>query len=109
VLVAALAFMTLNAAGMGWCLWTIMPKPLPSYNRFQNFLNRRRAAKLWLQRSLIVIFAINLCLGILMRFGHGHRGHLTGQANVDSFVIIGSSALVLLMQLWPLPPAKAGR
>jgi hypothetical protein len=42
--------------------------------------------KPWLNRAVIVIFAINLCLGILMRFGHGHRGHLTGQANVDSFV-----------------------
>jgi hypothetical protein len=109
VMVGIWAYMLLNTAGMGWCLWTIMPKPLPSYNRFQNFLYRRRAVKPWLQRSLIVIFAINLCLGILMRFGHGHRGHLTGQANVDSFVIIGSAVVVLLMQLWPLPPAKTGR
>jgi hypothetical protein len=103
------AYMALNTAGMGWCLWKIMPEPLPTYNRFQNFLYRRRAGKPWLHRAVIVIVAINLCLGILMRFGHGHRGHLTGQTNVDSFVIIGSAVVVLLMQLWPLPSVKAGQ
>jgi hypothetical protein len=44
-----------------------------------------------------------------MRFGHRHHGYLTGQANVDSFVIIGSAVVVLLTQLWPLPPEKAGQ
>jgi hypothetical protein len=102
------AYMLLNTAGMGWCLWTIMPKPLPSYNRFQNFLYRRRASKLWVERSLIVIFAINLALGIAMRFSHRHHGHLMGQANVGNWMLIGSAALVLVMNLWPLP-AKAGQ
>jgi hypothetical protein len=75
VLAGALAFMALNAAGMCGCLWKILPEPLPTYSRFQNFLYRRRAGvKPWLHRTGIAIFAINLCLGILMRFGHGHRG-----------------------------------
>jgi hypothetical protein len=103
------AYMLLNTAGMGWCLWRSMPEPLPTYTRFQNFLYRRRAGKPWLHRALIVIFTINLCLGILTRFGHRHHGYLTGQANVDSFVIIGSAVVVLLTQLWPLPPEKAGQ
>jgi hypothetical protein len=70
------AYMLLNTAGMGWCLWRSMPEPLPTYTRFQNFLYRRRAGKPWLHRAMIVIFTINLCLGILMRFGHRHHGYL---------------------------------
>ena len=103
------AYMTLNTAGMCWCLWAIPPEPLSTYNRFQNFLYRRRTGKPWLQRAGIVIFAINLTLGIAIRFRHGHRGHLTGQANVSSWITIGSAALVLVMWLWPLPPVKAGQ
>jgi hypothetical protein len=104
------AYMLLNTAGMGWCLWTIMPKPLPSYNRFQNFLYRRRAGvKPWLHRAMIAVLIINLGLGIAIRFTHGRHGHLTGQATVDSWIIIGSATFVLLMKLWPLPPVKAGQ
>jgi hypothetical protein len=103
------AYVALNTAGMGWCLWAVMPEPLATYNRFQNFLYRRRSGKPWLQRAGIVIFAINLTLGIAMRFSHGHHGHLTGQANMSSWITIGSAALVLVMWLWPLPPVKAGQ
>jgi hypothetical protein len=103
------AYMALNTAGMGWCLWAIMPEPLPAYSRFQNFLYRRRTGKLWLQGAGIVVFAINLTIGIAMRFMHGHHGYLTGQANVSSWITIGSAALVLVMWLWPLPPVKAGQ
>jgi hypothetical protein len=98
------AYMALNTAGMCWCLWTVLPEPLPTYNRFQNFLYRRRTGKPWLQRSLIVILAINLGLGMATRFVHGH---LTGAANVSNWIIIGCAALVLGMKLWPLPPVKA--
>jgi hypothetical protein len=106
VMAGMLAYMALNTAGMCWCLWAVMPEPLSTYNRFQNFLYRRRTGKLWLQRSMIVIFAINLSLGIAMRF---RQGHLTGPANVSSWFTIGSAALVLVMWLWPLPPVKAGQ
>jgi hypothetical protein len=86
-----------------------MPEPLPTYNRFQNFLYRRRAGvKPWLHRSGIAIFAINLTIGITIRFTHGHHGHLTGQAKINSWVITGSAALILVMKLWRLP-AKAER
>jgi hypothetical protein len=94
-----LAFMTLQGAGMCWCLWAIMPQPLPSYNRFQNFLYRRRSGKPWLHRAATAIFAINLCVGIAIRFKH--HGHLT-QGNVSNWILIGSSAFVLLINLWPL-------
>ncbi|HEV2987557.1 MAG TPA: hypothetical protein VG759_03890 [Candidatus Angelobacter sp.] len=107
VVAGMLAYMALNTAGMCWCLWAVLPEPLPTYNRFQNFLYRRRTGKPWLQRAGIVIFAINLTLGIAMRSRHGHHGHLTGQANVSSWITIGSAALVLVMWLWPLPPVKA--
>jgi hypothetical protein len=50
------AYMALHSAGMGRCLWDVLPEPLSTYNRFQNFLYRRRPGKPWLQRSLIVIF-----------------------------------------------------
>ena len=101
------AFMALQAAGMAWCLWTIMPEPLPSYTRFQNFLYTRRAAdKPWLRRAVIATLAVNLCLGIAMRFMQRHHGHLTGEANVINWVLIGSTAFVLLMKLWPLPSVK---
>ena len=104
------AYMALNTAGRCWRLWDVLPKPLSTYyNRFQNFLYRRRTGKPWLQRAGIVIFAINLTLAIAIRFRHGHRGHLTGQANVISWITIGSAALVLVMWLWPLPPVKAGQ
>jgi hypothetical protein len=109
VLAGIWAYVTLNTAGIGWCLWAVMPKPLPTYNRLQNFLYRRRTGKPWLQRAGIVIFAINLGLGIATRFMHGHHGHLTGPANVSSWITIGSAALVLVMWLWPLPPVKAGQ
>ena len=72
--------MTLYTTGMCWCLWSVMPEPLPTYNRFQNFLYRRRAGvKPWLHRTGIAIFAINLAIGITIRFAHGHHGDLTGQ------------------------------
>jgi hypothetical protein len=103
------AYVALNTAGMGWCLWAVMPEPLATYNRFQNFLYRPRSGKPWLHRAGIVIFAINLTLGIAMRFSHGHHGHLTGQANMSNWITIGSAALVLVMWLWPLPPVKAGQ
>jgi hypothetical protein len=106
VMAGMFAFMALNAAGVAWCLWAIMPEPLPNYTRFQNFLYRRRAAdKPWLRRTVIAIFAINLCLGIAMRFMR-HHGHLTGQASVSNWILIGSTAFVLLMKLWPLPSVK---
>jgi hypothetical protein len=90
-------------------VWSVMPEPLPTYNRFQNFLYRRRAGvKPWLHHTGIAIFAINLAIGITVRFTHGHHGHLTGQANVNSWVILGSAVLILVMKLWPLP-AKAER
>lgn len=109
VMAGMLAFMALNTAGMCWCLWIVTPEPLPTYNRFQNFLYRRRTGKPWLQRAGIVIFAINLGLGIATRFMRGHHGHLTGQANVSNWIIIGCAALVLVLWLWPLPPVKAGQ
>jgi hypothetical protein len=72
VTVGIWAYMTLNATGMCWCLWSVMPEPLPTYNRFQNFLYRRRAGfKPWLHRTEIAIFAINLAIGITIRFTHG--------------------------------------
>jgi hypothetical protein len=109
VTVGIWAYMTLYTTGMCWWLWSVMPEPLPTYNRFQNFLYRRRAGvKPWLHRTGIAIFAINLAIGITIRFAHGHHGHLTGQANVNSWVIIGSAVLILVMKLWPLP-AKAER
>ncbi len=108
VFAGMLGFLTLNTVGMGWCLWTVMPKPLPTYNRFQNFLYRRRAvSKPWLHRALIVIFAINLGFGIAMRFSHRHHSHLTGQVNASNWILISSAAIVLLMYIWPLPPVKA--
>jgi hypothetical protein len=109
VLAGMWAYVALNTAGMGWCLWAVLPEPLPTYNRFQNFLYQRRTGKPWLQRSLIVIFAINLGLGIAMRFKHLHHGHLTGPANMSNWIMIGCAALVLVMKLWPLPPVKAGQ
>ncbi|HSZ03140.1 MAG TPA: hypothetical protein VK788_26845 [Terriglobales bacterium] len=73
------AYMALNTAGRCWRLWDVLPEPLSTYyNRFQNFLYRRRTGKLWLQRSLIVIFGINLGLGIATRFKQGHHGQPTG-------------------------------
>ena len=103
------ACMTVNTAGLCWCLCTVPPDPLPAYNRFQNFLYRRRTGKPWLQRSLIVIFTVDLGLGIATRFLHGHLGYLAGPANVSNWIIIGCAALVLVMKLWPLPPVKAGQ
>ena len=35
------AYMALNTAGMVWCLGAVLPEPLSTYNRFQNFLYRR--------------------------------------------------------------------
>jgi|SRR5580704_12443522 hypothetical protein len=103
------AYMALNTAGMCWCLWDVLPEPLSTYNRFQNLLYRRRTGKPWLQRSLIVIFGINLGLGIATRFMQGHHGQLTGPANVSNWIIIGCAALVLVLKLWPLPPVTAGQ
>jgi hypothetical protein len=54
VMAAIWAYMALNTAGMCWCLWDVLPEPLSTYNRFQNFLYRRRTGKPWLQRSWAV-------------------------------------------------------
>jgi hypothetical protein len=87
----------------------VLPEPLSTYNRFQNFLYRWRTGKPWLQRSLIVIFGSTWALESLRGFMHGHHGQLTGPANVSNWIIIGGAALVLVMKLWPLPPVKAGQ
>jgi hypothetical protein len=39
------AYMAINTAGMVWCLGAVLPEPLSTYNRSQNFLYRRRTGK----------------------------------------------------------------
>jgi hypothetical protein len=107
VLAGALAYMLLNTAGMYWCLWAALPEPLPTYTRFQNFLYRRRAGKPWLQPTVIAVLTVNLCIGIVTRSGHGHHGDLTGQASLGNWLLLTATAVVLLMQLWPLPPEQS--
>jgi hypothetical protein len=104
------AYMALNTAGMGWCLWG---RPAGAAIHLQPvselLVSAASTGKPWLQRSLMVIFGINLGLRIATRFMHAHHGQLTGPANVSNWIIIGCAALVLVMKLWPLPPVKAGQ
>jgi len=87
--------MTVNAAGLGWCLLERTPEKNPSYGWFYNWIaSTRRYPRM--RYAIIAVWIVILAEQVFLAIKHGHMDWL-------GWLIFCLAPIGLIRVIWPLP------